>query len=444
MPKNKFLKLNWSDAQVFWNNGQITKGGITYKVSDGIIPIVEAGKQENVVYGFHINGDESSPSNAVTYLRDAVGMTPAHMNFSTGMFEYGSWKNAFFMPKPCMVKYDGTTDYYLNENNYAYKEDGSASDVANDSYAGNAMMEWGANGMIWYKIVPDENDTKSASIYIANYKEDDDYVNYSFINNEGNVVDRFYTPIYTGWNDSTGRMRSISGKAPLTSTTANQEITASQKNNPTGQNMWYTEVFADIQLINFLLILISKSLDSQTAFGQGYTEGGSSASSLHNSGTCNDKGLFYGTTSTSQSVKVFGMENWWGNHWRRYAGHIVVSGSQRIKMTYGTQDGSTASAYNTNGTGYIVKGVTPTGTSGGYLNQMIFDAQCGLPKNASGSSSTYYCDGLWFTNSITSYALRGGYCGAGSLDGLFYVSLITVASDTSWGLGSALSCKPLS
>ena len=39
-----------------------------------------------------------------------------------------------------MVRSDGTPDYRLKEDNYAYKEDGTtASDVANTSYNGGAF-----------------------------------------------------------------------------------------------------------------------------------------------------------------------------------------------------------------------------------------------------------------------------------------------------------------
>lgn len=48
------------------------------------------------IYGFHINGAESDPEKAVTYLADAIGMTPAHMNFTTGVFNYGDWEDAFY------------------------------------------------------------------------------------------------------------------------------------------------------------------------------------------------------------------------------------------------------------------------------------------------------------------------------------------------------------
>jgi hypothetical protein len=59
-------------------------------------------------------------------------MTPAAMGSTS--FNYGSWKNAFFMPRPCMLKFDGTVDYYLNPNDYSKKEDGTASDITNFEY----------------------------------------------------------------------------------------------------------------------------------------------------------------------------------------------------------------------------------------------------------------------------------------------------------------------
>lgn len=57
-----------------------------------------------IVYGFHINGNDSNPSTRVRYLMDAVGMIPAKMNYTNDVFEYGSWGDAFFMPRPCMLK----------------------------------------------------------------------------------------------------------------------------------------------------------------------------------------------------------------------------------------------------------------------------------------------------------------------------------------------------
>ena len=73
------------------------------------------------IYGFIIDGNESNPSAAVSYTDDAVGLTPAHMDFTNNVFDYGSWKDAFFMPRPCMLKSNGTVDYYLQENDFYQK-----------------------------------------------------------------------------------------------------------------------------------------------------------------------------------------------------------------------------------------------------------------------------------------------------------------------------------
>ena len=87
-------------------------------------------------------------------------------------------------------------------------------------------MEWGKNGKkIWYKIVPVPNDDSSANVYIADYKADDDFVDWSFHNSASASVDHFYTPIYNGSLDSNTKLRSLSGKNLMASKTATQERT---------------------------------------------------------------------------------------------------------------------------------------------------------------------------------------------------------------------------
>ena len=401
------------------------------------------------IYGFHIDSTESDPAECVTYLADAAGMTPAYMDFVNDMFKWGSWRNAFFMPRPCMLKYDGTVDYYLDENDYSKKCDGSPSDIGNTSYGGNAMMEWGRNGRkIWMKILPDANDDTSGSVYIADYQVDDDYHAWPFVNNQGDLVDHFYTPIFNGSYDG-AKLRSLSGQAVMKSQTGETEMIRAQANNPSNDLLWNIECFADRLLINMLLVLIGKSLDTQTVFGRGLSESGSeNINNGFSTGVHNVKGMFYGTNSGAastyaNSVKVFGMENWWGFQWRRLNGWIMVDGDQKVKLTNGVQDGSTANAYNTTGTGYISIGATPAGSSGGYINISKFTHHGIVPKTASGTSSTYFCDGFWFNNSGVRFALVGGGSGDGVRCGAFFAALNYGVGSASWGFGAALSCKPL-
>lgn len=428
--------------------------GTGQAIKDALLQIRDAvSGKGGVVYGFHINGDEGDPDSKVSYLRDAAGMTPAHMDFTAGKFRWGSWLDAFFLPRPCMVKQDGTVDYYLAPDNYALKEDGTASDVANAAYAGNAMMEWGQNGKkIWMKIVPDAGDVNSASVYIADHQEDADFHDWPFHNCDGVSVEHFYTPIYNG-SVLDGTMRSLSGQQVGKSRTAEAEITAARANNKSDGIIWDTECFADITLINMLLILISKTVNTQAAFGEGlHTSGTEAINDAFRTGVHNDKGLFYGTNSGAaatyaNAVKVFGMENWWGFQWRRYRGHIMVDGVQKVKLTAKTEDGSSAVGYNLTGEGYItLAGATPTGTSGHYADKMLFSEKGMVPKNADNTkatASTQWCDGLWFNNSGTRVPFRGGYSTNGVLDGAFSVALGDDASLAWWPLGAALSCKPL-
>ena len=404
----------------------------------------------DVCYGFQINGSESNPSSAITYIADAVGFAPAAMNYTTGKFNYGSWEDAFFIPRPCMLKSDGTVDYYLDHDDYSKKEDGTASDIANTAYDGNAMMEWGRNGRkIWLKIQP-SSDGHSAKVWIANNQVDSKFHDYSFHNCKGESAEHFYTPIYNG-SVISSKMRSLSGQTVSKSLTGTAEITAAKANNPSTDELWNIECFADRVLINMLLILMGKSLDTQTVFGQGANSGGSEAvNDTFTTGVHNAKGLFYGTNSGAVSantfgncVKVFGMENYYGFQWRRTNGLILNNGATKYKLTYNTEDGSAATGYNTDGTNYKDASVTPSGTSGNYISAAKFTEDGMFSDTMSGSASTYYCDATWFNNSAVTFALFGGCSNDGAKVGAFYLRLYNAVSVAHWYIGASVSCKPL-
>ena len=392
-----------------------------------------------IIYGWHVNPNESDSAAAVSYLEDAIGATPAAMGSTT--FDYGSWTNAFFMPKPCMLKSDGTVDYYLDENNYTKKADGTPSDVANPDYDGNAMMEW---GLLWYKFEGGEADGEGY-FYISNQKVDNTYHCWCNIDSQNNIIPHFYTAIYNG--TSTSKLRSISGVALTNAngnggTIATQEVTRATANNTTSDIEWYTDVWCDRLLINALLVLTGKSLDTQAVFGRGLDTGGQTAKEAYVTGTLNDKGLFWGDTANGTSaVKVFGMENWWGCCWRRTAGCISVNRALKIKLTYGTADGSTTVGYNQTGNGYISNGTIPS--SNNYVRAMTYNQYGYMISNVTGgSSSTYYAD-YFYQNTDTKYLLIGGSAGSGVSAGAFAFILSKASGNANWGIAAALSCKPL-
>ena len=338
-----------------------------------------------------------------------------------------------------MLKTNGQVDYYLNENDLAKKIDGSASDIVSVDYDGNAMMEWG-NGtdIIWWKIEPDKGNPNSASLYVANYQADKDFKNLNFIDINGNEKSHFYTPIFNGSLDSNNKLRSISGQTVIKSKTASQEMTYARANG-TGYEI---EQYVDRLLINILLIIMGKSTDTQDVFGQGMSENANDENLLLKTGTMNDKGLFWGENSGTAGVKVFGMENYYGNQWRRTVGLILADGTVKVKLSPSTKDGSKATNYNTDGTGYIeIPNSTPSGTSGGYIKDMLYTALGTFPTSITGSSSTYYPDGCWFNNEIIAFALFGGNLVDGRRCGAFYVDLALGAGAAGWDVGASLSYK---
>ena len=448
-PTNANIKISAKvEEQIDSINSALTQQG--NRITDAENNIEDIMHRVDVCYGFQIDASESNPSSAVTYIADAVGFTPAAMNYGTNAFNYGSWEDAFFMPRPCMLKSDGTVDYYLDPDDYTKKEDGTASDIADTAYDGNAMMEWGRNGRkIWLKIQP-SSDGHSAKVWIANNQVDSKFHDYSFHNCKGESAEHFYTPIYNG-SVISSKMRSLSGQTVSKTLTGTAEITAAKANNPSTDELWNIECFADRVLINMLLILMGKSLNTQTVFGQGASSGGSEAvNDTFTTGVHDTKGLFYGTNSGAVSantfgncVKVFGMENYYGFQWRRTNGLILDNGATKYKLTYGTEDGSTATGYNTDGTNYKDASVTPSGTSGGYISAAKFTEDGMFSDTMSGSASTYFCDGTWFNDSGARFALFGGTSGHGAWVGAFCLALSSVVSSANWYIGASVSCKPL-
>lgn len=428
---------------------ETTMGGDTFNVDAEVTSLATPATVDlapYIVFAFHYSENDSDPD-SVTYPAgyDNTGWTPFQMNLTSGVPNYGSWdpsgananKLKWFFPKSCMLKYDGTVDYYLSESDETKKADGvTASDVANASYGGNAMMEWGQDGkMIYWKVVPD-GDGKGFTFVVANGPADSDMHAWNHYDANGNLTPHFYTAKYFGSNVSS-KLRSISGQSNMVSQTRNTEVTYARANNTGADIIWDTEVYSDWFLIGMLCCLMGKSMNTQAKFGKGNC----STSAAIGQGTMNGKGQFFGKSDGSSGVKVFGMENFWGNIWRAIRG-LVTDGSTKakVKLTHGTQDGTTASDYNFDGTGYLTKSAI-SGTTGGYINAMDIDTTGLTPKTVSGSETTYYTDGCWFAASC--YALVGGSWSAAGVAGALCVYLGAAASYTYATVGAALSCKPL-
>lgn len=378
-----------------------------------------------ILYGFKIDKNDSNPATRVHYTDMAEGFTPAHMDYSTGKFDYGSWNpdDVFFLQDnyPAMVGYDGEEKYKLDPDDYTKKLDGTASDVSNTSFEGNACSKI---PRVWIKQWEDEY---YEYCQICNIQLDETFNAYAHTRADGSIMDYIWLSCFDGSLISS-KVRSIKGQTTMNTQTGTNEITYAKANG----SLWYTRSWSQRNLINMLLILMGCSDDFQTTYGNGHYTGGSQASNLLKTGTLSDKGRFYGTNGTGVGVKVFHIENWWGNAWERIAGLMYVGGKIKTKMT---------PEYNTTGDGYTDTGVTMGGTSGGYCSVTKMTDQGRLPVTMSGSQTTYTCDGGWFNASQVDYALVGGPCASGFHCGGSCVNLYRLVSGSSWDFGAALSCE---
>ena len=376
-------------------------------------------------YGYRVKESEGNPASRVEYLFDAVGMTPAKMDYTSGVFNYGSWADFFVVRDnfPCMVKNDGTVDYALNPNDYTKKAvTGADSDVANTAYAGNAMS---AIPLVFVKRYH-ENGYRYVIFCESQY--DESYKAYAHTRPDGSLSPYAYGPMFEG-SIIDSKLRSIAGVAPTGSTTASAEVAAAQA---TGSNFTIT-TWAFWNLIHDLLVLIGKSTHVQAVFGQGHTTGGSSAADLLETGTLKDKGQFFGYSNTTSAVKVFHMENFWGDRWDRMVGLIYDHGMYKAKMT------PEGSGYNLTGAGYtaVRKGVSATSSGGGYVKNAQQTEHGLFPTVLGGSEATFDADYHYYNPDIVSVTYGGGACIYGGECGRF-LCVDSAAGLAWWYLGASL------
>lgn len=423
------------------------------------------------LFGFCIDHADPGEESSVTYIEGNETFRPASMNFETGVFDYGDWATAWFIQnlKPCMLKNDGTVDYYLDPNDYTKKADGTPSDVANLEYEGNAMMEWGKP--VFYRAVTE--DTR-LFVYIASEKVDDSFECFSALKPDG-TYGKFYLPIYEGTytnpDNSTAyaknktKMRSIStgftpnrihalvgGANAIYNSTSETEHDAAVTNDTATNSGWGVTRWADEELIRILGVLMFKRLNFQAALNQTFTTHGSALQIP--CGSANDKGLFWGHEDGSWTgFKFFGMENWWNHRNRRCTGIVVIDGEPFVKMTKHRLDGSMGDdwVYGTNVTqyknAYMATGeqvspglITATHGKTQFDKQKKWSLVFSPEEAGTGSTTTHYCDQSYTAMGLMGVLLGGSlYFGASA--GLFYFASSLAPSAANWIYGASLSYR---
>lgn len=205
-------------------------------------------------YGVRISHADSNPDTRVEYLFDAVGKKPARINAETGVFEYGDWSDVGFVKdnKPCMLRKDGTVDYYLNPMNLEQKEDGTPSDVSNTNYDGNAMSEF----PLWYLY--QYQDDSYDYIILSEKQIDNNYEANAFKDSNGEVRQKLYIGLYP----SIYPAKSIKNESPRKYRDADTAISAHASNG----KQYNLFAWSEKDYIGALLIVLSKSTNFKECF----------------------------------------------------------------------------------------------------------------------------------------------------------------------------------
>ena len=283
-------------------------------------------------------------------------------------------------------------DYYLNPNDYSKKEDGTPSDIANPNYEGNAMVEFPR----WY--LTQYQDENYLYIVLSEDKIDDNSQAYAFMHYDGTIGNKLYISMFVIGGNSSRPMMSIDNIPASTYT--DKDFTQNISKNFGGNFLWSN--YCERDYIASLLIVMSKRLDLQRAFGFGpktqYKTGNTVSAS------------FFGKDSVyDEPVNVFHLKNWWGDPYM-LGGCGLMSDKSYLTPTicimyypgYGLWN-----HFKEYGIKYTIQ---PNGSPVGYISQMHPSYGTKFPEKFQGSQTTFYqsyCDWSMSKNEQWSYLLCG-------------------------------------
>ena len=331
-------------------------------------------------YGIRIDENNSDPDTAVTYLYDAVGKRPAKVNLQTGEFDYGDWADVEFVKdcKPCMLRYDGTVDYYLNPNDYSQKEDGTPSDIANPDYQGNAMVEF----PLWYITTETPYNAGYIEITVSNAPISEKSTAYAFMGSADKISPKMYIAIYLTSQKDGGKMQSIASANPKLYSI--KDFEENKVPESVGEK-YNVSSWTQREYIGALLMIMAKSLNTQEKFGWG------PQTPYQTTGYVNK--MFFGMGSASdRMMSVFYLQNWWGDPYNALG--IAIGGHySRVGNVLSYYKDFCVKAYppyytyGISNDEYTYRKSKAFPISGKYLKKTTGF----LPVDVTGSSTTFYC-----------------------------------------------------
>ena len=392
------LLLNYSDGKLF------------YKNHEGKIKSFNSNDLEGSFASFSWDSAFPSP-NAVDYIPGVTKVTNIHK----GM-------------RRCLVKDDGSINYYLNPYNSLYKESGEPAVLT------------GADGQVMVEIpkfyIKKE---KKGTIYtwtISDLELPGFSLHPAFLKDNTVVDNRYYgaydaclydvsaSQYISGLNldDATSLidinadiLSSVAGVYPIVGLTrAECRILAARRGAG-----WRQADFWLVSAIQMLYLLEFRNFNSQQFLGAGNTNGSYLASSSNQTDSPhtiagasnllgnNSTNIYSGAGVSAKPGTSFmsyrGIENFFGNCWNWVDGFNINSSVVYVNNTTSQFSDDTATNYTNIGT---------IANASGYPNSILNINNAILPATVGGSSSTYFTDYFWIATGWRVAMFGGAALGA--------------------------------
>lgn len=325
----------------------------------------------------------SDPTQWASYADDAVGMVAGS----------DAW-DEFFGHYPCILD-NGVELGKLKRDNFAQYEDGTTAPIT--TLGKDVMICFPKRGI---KLEYLDADTLSVSMTNEEGKTGYSYMAHSY---KGNDIRKFYLGAYKGYV-SFNKLYSTSGQTPTRNKTIGNFRTYAQARG-TGYEQ---SAFFQLTFRQVMYLLKYKGQNAQIAIGRGFVDGNSSA---HATGGTNQRGMDWGESTGKDQMKLFGLEDFYGNVWEFIDG-IYSNGSRQIYVADGN--------FNDTGSGYTDAGTQSFSSDvNGYLRYPNGTNLAGFTngKQTYGTDSTFFCD--YILTSASCLADFGGKWDGASAAGVF-------------------------
>lgn len=336
----------------------------------------------------NIDLSNSNPETCITYADDAIYMTPGS----------AEWDD-FFGHYPVLFK-DGEEVGKLNPNNFAKFENGEDADITSGD-AGDVMIAFPCRGLLI---------SKNDNILTVSMTDNEENENFKYYAHTRGTIkkNRFYLGAYKGYIDET-KMRSLSNKTITTNISiATYRNYAHENGIGYEQSGWNQLVFRQS-----MYLLKYKNLDSQSSLGYGYFH---TSGENMTTGNTNINGMDYGEETGNYQMKLFGLEDFWGNI-NEWIDGIYTDNNTRI-----TIDNKEFINKGYKDDIYIYSYAQPTGFNrNGFIKDVYGNTELGyLISSNGGSSTTFFCDvGIYQNYSSYYYGHSFVYNGGNVCIGIF-------------------------